>query len=143
MDDAAIVPFFETLRAANPEPASELEYASVLELLAAVLLSAQATDPAVNQPPRPRFSSPPPPHHAPSTGGRAPRVPSHTTSPRADPRAARDMAAASTGRPATRMTRAVPRRHPTATGAPVSTDGTKRLSPAAAAATTPRAQDIT
>jgi endonuclease-3 len=41
--------FFTTLRAANPHPASELEYTSVFELLAAVLLSAQATDTGVNK----------------------------------------------------------------------------------------------
>ena len=41
--------FFATLRAANPQPASELEYATVFELLAAVLLSAQATDVSVNK----------------------------------------------------------------------------------------------
>jgi endonuclease-3 len=41
--------FFATLKAANPQPASELEYTSVFELLAAVLLSAQATDVSVNK----------------------------------------------------------------------------------------------
>jgi endonuclease III len=41
--------FFATLQAANPMPASELEYSSVFELLAAVLLSAQATDVSVNK----------------------------------------------------------------------------------------------
>ena len=41
--------FFATLRAANPQPASELEYSSVFELVAAVLLSAQATDVGVNK----------------------------------------------------------------------------------------------
>ncbi len=41
--------FFATLQAANPLPASELEYTSVFELLAAVLLSAQATDVGVNK----------------------------------------------------------------------------------------------
>ena len=61
MDDAAIVPFFETLRAANPEPASELEYASVFELLAAVLLSAQATDRGVNKATRALFAVAPTP----------------------------------------------------------------------------------
>jgi endonuclease-3 len=40
---------FATLRDANPHPASELEYSSVFELLAAVLLSAQATDVSVNK----------------------------------------------------------------------------------------------
>jgi endonuclease-3 len=44
-----IEPFFATLRAANPLPASELEYTSVFELLVAVLLSAQATDAGVNK----------------------------------------------------------------------------------------------
>ncbi len=43
-----ITPFFATLRDANPHPRSELEYASVFELLAAVSLSAQATDASVN-----------------------------------------------------------------------------------------------
>ena len=41
--------FFATLKAANPEPLTELEYTSVFELLAAVLLSAQATDVSVNK----------------------------------------------------------------------------------------------
>ena len=41
--------FFATLRAANPQPNTELEYTSVFELLAAVLLSAQATDVGVNK----------------------------------------------------------------------------------------------
>ncbi len=40
---------FATLKAANPQPQSELEYTSVFELLAAVLLSAQATDVGVNK----------------------------------------------------------------------------------------------
>lgn len=39
---------FARLRAANPEPASELEYCSPFELLVAVVLSAQATDKSVN-----------------------------------------------------------------------------------------------
>lgn len=37
------------LRAANPEPTTELEYSSPFELLIAVLLSAQATDVGVNK----------------------------------------------------------------------------------------------
>ena len=41
--------FFATLAAANPQPASELAYTTVFELLAAVLLSAQATDVSVNK----------------------------------------------------------------------------------------------
>ena len=39
---------FSRLRAANPQPASELEYRSPFELLVAVVLSAQATDKSVN-----------------------------------------------------------------------------------------------
>ena len=46
---ADITPFFETLRTANPQPETELEYTNVFELLAAVLLSAQATDVSVNK----------------------------------------------------------------------------------------------
>ena len=61
MKTAAIVPFFETLRDDNPEPASELEYASVFELLAAVLLSAQATDRGVNKATRRLFAIAPTP----------------------------------------------------------------------------------
>jgi endonuclease-3 len=49
MRTADINAFFATLAAANPQPASELEYTSVFELLAAVLLSAQATDVSVNK----------------------------------------------------------------------------------------------
>ena len=49
MKTAAIEPFFATLKAANPQPETELEYTSVFELLAAVLLSAQATDVGVNK----------------------------------------------------------------------------------------------
>ena len=41
--------FFATLQAANPEPRTELEYSTPFELLAAVLLSAQATDVGVNK----------------------------------------------------------------------------------------------
>lgn len=44
-----IVPFFATLQAANPTPQTELEYTTPFELLAAVLLSAQATDVGVNK----------------------------------------------------------------------------------------------
>ena len=39
---------FERLRARNPHPTTELEYASAFELLVAVILSAQATDKGVN-----------------------------------------------------------------------------------------------
>jgi endonuclease-3 len=51
-----IEPFFATLRAANPQPETELEYTSVFELLAAVLLSAQATDAGVNRATRRLFA---------------------------------------------------------------------------------------
>jgi endonuclease III len=47
--------FFATLKAANPQPNTELEYTSVFELLAAVLLSAQATDVGVNKATRKLF----------------------------------------------------------------------------------------
>ena len=40
---------FERLRAANPHPATELNFSSPFELLIAVLLSAQATDKGVNK----------------------------------------------------------------------------------------------
>jgi endonuclease-3 len=42
------VALFERLRTANPTPTTELEFGSPFELLAAVLLSAQATDRSVN-----------------------------------------------------------------------------------------------
>ncbi|TXH87770.1 MAG: endonuclease III [Rhodoferax sp.] len=56
MKTQAIETFFATLQAANPHPKSELEYSSNFELLAAVLLSAQATDVGVNKATRPLFS---------------------------------------------------------------------------------------
>lgn len=40
---------FERLRAANPSPATELEYSTPFHLLVAVILSAQATDKGVNK----------------------------------------------------------------------------------------------
>ena len=49
MKPADRVEFFARLSAANPEPVSELEYASPFELLVAVILSAQATDASVNK----------------------------------------------------------------------------------------------
>ena len=49
MKKADIAPFFATLKAANPQPQTELEFTNVFELLAAVLLSAQATDVGVNK----------------------------------------------------------------------------------------------
>ena len=56
MRSAAIASFFATLKAANPLPVTELEYTSVFELLAAVLLSAQATDISVNKATRKLFA---------------------------------------------------------------------------------------
>jgi endonuclease III len=49
MNGAQVERFFATLKAANPAPQTELAYASVFELLTAVLLSAQATDVGVNK----------------------------------------------------------------------------------------------
>ena len=61
MNDQDIDTFFSTLKAANPSPASELHYASVFELLVAVLLSAQATDAGVNKATRTLFVAAPTP----------------------------------------------------------------------------------
>ena len=49
MKKEAIVSFFSTLQAANPEPETELAHDTPFELLIAVLLSAQATDIGVNK----------------------------------------------------------------------------------------------
>ena len=49
MKKSDITPFFAVLKAANPQPQTELEFTNVFELLAAVLLSAQATDIGVNK----------------------------------------------------------------------------------------------
>ena len=51
-----IIQFFSILQAANPEPQTELHYSSPFELLAAVLLSAQATDISVNKATGPLFA---------------------------------------------------------------------------------------
>jgi endonuclease-3 len=48
MKPADRVTLFERFAAANPTPTTELEYSTPFELLAAVLLSAQATDKGVN-----------------------------------------------------------------------------------------------
>jgi endonuclease-3 len=48
MKPEAVREFFRILREADPEPKSELEYATPFELLVAVVLSAQATDRSVN-----------------------------------------------------------------------------------------------
>ena len=61
MKAEAITPFFATLAAINPRPQTELEYSSVFELLAAVLLSAQATDVSVNKATRELFARAPTP----------------------------------------------------------------------------------
>ena len=55
MKKELIEPFFATLKAANPLPVTELEFTTVFELLAAVLLSAQATDVGVNKATRKLF----------------------------------------------------------------------------------------
>ncbi len=49
MPAADIATMFERLRELNPHPTTELEYATPFELLVAVVLSAQATDVAVNK----------------------------------------------------------------------------------------------
>ena len=56
MKKKQIEQFFATLKAANPQPVTELEYTSVFELLTAVLLSAQATDVSVNKATRRLFA---------------------------------------------------------------------------------------
>ena len=56
MNAADIEAFFATLAAANPHPQTELAYTNVFELLAAVLLSAQATDVSVNKATRALFA---------------------------------------------------------------------------------------
>ncbi|HEY7928546.1 MAG TPA: endonuclease III [Steroidobacteraceae bacterium] len=52
---------FEQLRAANPEPKSELQFDSPFQLLIAVILSAQATDKSVNLATRELFRAAPGP----------------------------------------------------------------------------------
>jgi endonuclease III len=61
MTDDQVHTFFATLAAANPEPVTELEFSSAFELLAAVLLSAQATDISVNKATRSLFALAPTP----------------------------------------------------------------------------------
>lgn len=56
MNAQDIAIFFSTLAKANPQPQTELQFASVFELLTAVLLSAQATDVGVNKATRRLFS---------------------------------------------------------------------------------------
>jgi endonuclease-3 len=52
---------FARLAAANPEPATELHYATPYQLLVAVILSAQATDKGVNRATGPLFRDAPTP----------------------------------------------------------------------------------
>jgi len=61
MKPADVERLFATLQSANPDPVSELQYSSVFELLAAVLLSAQATDVGVNRATRRLFAAAPTP----------------------------------------------------------------------------------
>jgi endonuclease III len=61
MNPDQVETFFATLSAANPHPQTELAYTSVFELLAAVLLSAQATDVSVNKATRTLFAVAPTP----------------------------------------------------------------------------------
>jgi endonuclease III len=56
LNEADIEAFFATLAAVNPQPQTELVYTNVFELLAAVLLSAQATDVSVNKATRALFA---------------------------------------------------------------------------------------
>lgn len=56
-----IAGFFAVLRDANPTPQTELHFSSVFELLAAVLISAQATDVGVNKATRSLFAVAPTP----------------------------------------------------------------------------------
>lgn len=55
MNKAKRAEIFTRLRAANPNPQTELEYSSTFELLIAVVLSAQATDKGVNKATRKLF----------------------------------------------------------------------------------------
>jgi endonuclease-3 len=61
MNSAQCGALFECLRAANPAPATELEYATPFQLLIAVILSAQATDKSVNFATRRLFADAPDP----------------------------------------------------------------------------------
>ena len=68
MNPSQIETFFSNLQAANPHPQTELHFASVFELLAAVLLSAQATDIGVNKATRRLFVVAPTPQKIVSLG---------------------------------------------------------------------------
>ena len=55
LSDSEMHILFSRLKAANPSPASELEYVNAYTLLVAVVLSAQATDKSVNKATTPLF----------------------------------------------------------------------------------------
>ena len=61
MNAAKRAEIFNRLRAANPAPTTELEYATTFQLLIAVILSAQATDKSVNLATRKLFADAPTP----------------------------------------------------------------------------------
>jgi endonuclease-3 len=61
MNAAQRTEIFARLRAANPAPTTELEYASPFQLLIAVILSAQATDKSVNLATKKLFADAPTP----------------------------------------------------------------------------------
>ncbi len=61
MNAAQRTALFERLKAANPSPTTELEYATPFQLLIAVILSAQATDKSVNSATRRLFADAPTP----------------------------------------------------------------------------------
>jgi endonuclease-3 len=61
MNAARRAEIFARLRAANPAPTTELDYASTFQLLIAVILSAQATDKSVNLATRSLFADAPTP----------------------------------------------------------------------------------
>lgn len=61
MSKAEIFEAFTRWHAANPQPVTELEYASPFQLLVAVVLSAQATDKGVNLATRKLFAAAPSP----------------------------------------------------------------------------------
>lgn len=55
LTDEQIVSVFDSFKADNPSPKSELEYLNAYTLLVAVVLSAQATDKSVNKATKPLF----------------------------------------------------------------------------------------
>lgn len=56
VDPATVIEIFSRLRAADPEPRTELDYINPFTLLVAVVLSAQATDRSVNLATTPLFA---------------------------------------------------------------------------------------